>query len=125
MQNGRDHVGRFAKGGPPGPGRPRNGVRAALARIVDFDELARYVYGVATDPEADPKDRQWAIAFITDRLEGKSVSQIQLNAQVAAAPRLPPNWTEMNQGERDAWIARLRAGGALALAAASNAEEDD
>jgi hypothetical protein len=111
----RDHVGRFASGTAGGPGRPRNGVRAALARLVDFDEIAKYVYAVALDPEADPKDRQWAIAFITDRLEGRAVQAVAMQHQLAAATSLPPGFDALPDQEKDRVLDAIASGAPLAL----------
>lgn len=109
----RDSVGRFTPGGPGGPGRPRNGVRAALARIVDWDELAEFVWGVVTDDKAPMRDRQWAAEFVADRLEGKPVSAIAVATMTAGASALPAGWSAMSPVERFAWIDSLRAGRAL------------
>jgi hypothetical protein len=101
-ENGtRDDRGRFLDGHRGGPGRKPNGVAAALRRLVDPDAIAAYVYGVAIDPEAPPKDRQWACEFITDRIEGKPVAAIALSAQVATSHALPENWATLTVLERE------------------------
>ena len=128
----RDTCGRFKHGHAPLGGRPatpRHAITAALRRLIDPDEIARYLIDLATDEEAPHRERLAAAAMIRDRLEGKAISQIQLNAQVAAAPRLPPGWDSMSAGARREWLEQFRAkalaGGTLALAAAAHDDQED
>lgn len=108
MAENRDTMGRFRAGHPGGPGRPRNGVRAALARIVDFDELASYVYRLATDPKAPAKERLQAIEWITDRLEGRAVQALSMSIQTATSG-LPDDWHQLSPEAQEQYLDGLRA----------------
>lgn len=56
-----------------------------MTHMRDGDELIEYALNVFRDPVADPRDRQWAHGWLSDRALGKPLQSMDLTAQLIAS----------------------------------------
>jgi hypothetical protein len=90
MSTGRDDNGRFAKGNPGGPGRPRRAVEtdylAALSEVVPFERW-REIVETAVDQavSGDAKAREWLSNYLAGKPSGNALRRLAA-AEVEADP---------------------------------------
>jgi hypothetical protein len=104
----RDENGRFAPGGPGGPGRTpgaRGLARKILAATNDGEELLAYALAVWRDEKRPDRERWAAYELLMDRAFGKPLQRSEIDAELhVGAAALPPNWGSLSATDRDAWL---------------------
>ena len=108
----------MAKGAPSLNPNGRPPVRRALATAMRETFSEARIVELAEDLVLNAKSesvRLAALEFIANRADGKVATDVNLNATMAPAARLPSNWSTMNAADRDAYLDEVQRNGMRAL----------